>query len=90
MSKSACVDEWRFMETWCSGREFVAARDARQHFGFVRTAIAGTAIAVPLAARKPGVGNAALPTAATSGVWRAGSIIATGNVRTGAGTHRLA
>ena len=39
---------------------------------------------------KPGAGNAALPTAATSGVWKAGSIIATGNVRTGSVTRRLA
>jgi hypothetical protein len=78
------------MEKWFSGREFVAARDARRHFGFVRTAIADSAIAVRLAARKRGAGNAALPTAATSGVGRAGSIIATGNGRTGAGTRRLA
>ena len=39
---------------------------------------------------KRDAGNAALPTAATSGVWRAGSIIATGNVRTGNVTRRLA
>ena len=78
------------MEKWCSGREFVAARDARQRSGFVRTAIADSAIAVRLAARKRGVGNAALPTTATSAVWGAGSIIATGNVRTGAGTRPLA
>jgi len=78
------------MEKWFSGREFVAARDAKRRSGFVRTAIAENAIAVRLAARKLDTGNAALPTAATSGVWRAGSIIATGNVRTGAGTHRLA
>jgi len=78
------------MEKWFSGREFVAARDARRHFGFVRTAIADSGIAVRLAARKLGAANAALPTAATSGVWRAGSIIATGNVRTGDVTRRLA
>ena len=78
------------METWCSGREFVAARDAKRRFGSVRTAIADSAIAVRLAARKFDAGNTAQLTAATSGAWRAGSIIATGNVRTGAGTHRLA
>ena len=78
------------MEKWFSGREFVAARDARRRSGFVRTAIAGSAIAARLAAPKLGAGNAALPTAATSGVSRAGSIIATGNVRTGAGTRPLA
>ena len=70
------------MEKWFSGREFVAARDARQRFGFVRTAIADSAIAARLAASKPGAGNAALPTVATSGARRVGSIIATGNVHT--------
>jgi hypothetical protein len=84
------VGGWRFLQKWFSGREFVAARDARRHSGFVRTAIADSAIAVRVAARKRGAGNAELPTAATSGVWRAGSIIATGNVRTGDVTPRLA
>lgn len=78
------------MEKWCSGREFVAARDAKRRFGFVRTAIAGSGIAVRLAAPKLGVGSDALPTAATSGVWRAGSITGIGNVRTGNVTRRLA
>ena len=78
------------MEKWFSGSGFAAARDARRCSGFARTAIAGSAIAARLAARKPGAGNTALPTAATSGVWKAGSIIATGNVRTGSVTRRLA
>lgn len=78
------------MEKWCSGREFVAARDAKLRSGFVRTAIADNAIAVRLAALKLGVGSDALPTAATSRVWRAGSITAIGNVRTGNVTRRLA
>jgi hypothetical protein len=78
------------MEKWCSGRGFVAARDAMRRSGFVRTAIADSAIAVRLAAGKLGAGNAALLTAATSGVWRAGSITATGKVRTGDVTRRLA
>ena len=90
MSKSACVDEWRFMETWCSGREFVAARDARQHFGFVRTAIADSAIAAMLAAPIVDVCNAAPPTAAINEVRRAGSIIATGNAPTGGVTRQHA
>jgi hypothetical protein len=89
LSKPACVGGWRFMEKWFSGREFVAARDARQRSGFARTATAGSAIAARLGAPMLGAGNAALPTAATSGVWRA-SIIATGNVRTGNVTRRLA
>ena len=78
------------MEKWYSGREFVAARDARRCSGFARTAIAGSAIAARLAARKRDASNAAPPTAATSGVWRAGSIIATVNARTGDVTRRLA
>ena len=55
------------MEKRCSGREFVAARDAKRRFGFVRTAIADSAIAVRLAARKLDAGSAELPTAVTSG-----------------------
>ena len=78
------------MEKWFSGSGFVAARDARRCSGFVRTAIADSAIAARLAAPKPGASNAAPPTAATSGVRKAGSIIATGNVRTGSVTRRLA
>ena len=78
------------MEKWCSGREFVAARDARRRSGFVRTAIADSAIAVRLAAGKLGAGNAALLTAATSGVWRADSIIAIGNVPIGDVMRQLA
>jgi len=84
------VGGWRFTEKWFSGREFVAAGDARRHSGFVRTVIAGSAIAVPRAAPRPDAGNTALPTGSTSGVWRAGSITATGNVRTGNVTRRLA
>jgi hypothetical protein len=78
------------MEKWFFGREFVAARDARRRSGFARTAIADSAIAVWLAAAKPGAGNTVLPTAATSGVWRADSIIGTGNVRTASVTRQPA
>jgi hypothetical protein len=78
------------MEKRFSGRVFVAARDARRCSGFARTATAGSAIAARLAAPKLGASNAALRTAATKGVWRAGSIIATGNMRTGNVTYRLA
>jgi len=52
--------------------------------------IADSAFEVRLAAPKLGVGSDALPTAATSRVWRAGSITAIGNVRTGNVTRRLA
>ena len=78
------------MEKWYSGREFVAARYAKRRSGFVHTAIADSAIAVRLAARKFDASNAALPTVATSGVWRVGSIIAIGNGSTGNVTRRLA
>ena len=78
------------MQKWFSGREFVAARNARQPSGFVRTAIADSAIAVRLAASKPGAASAALPIADIKGVWKAGSIIATGNVPTGDVTRFIA
>jgi hypothetical protein len=77
------------MEKWFSGPEFVAAGDARQCSGFARTATAGNAIAAPLAVRKLDANSAALLTAGTNGAWRAGSIIATGNVRTGNVTRQL-
>ena len=76
------------MEKWFSGSVFAAARDARRCSGFVRIAIAASAIAARLAARKLGVSNTVLPTAAISVVWRADSITATGNVRTGNVTYR--
>ena len=78
------------MEKWFCGREFVAARDARRCSGFVRTATADRAIAVRLAAAKPGANNTARPTAAISRVGKAGSIIGTGKVRTGNATRRSA
>ena len=68
LSKPAGAHRWRFMEKWFSGRGFVAARDARRCSGSVRTATADRAIAVRLAARKLGAGNAALPTAVINGV----------------------
>jgi len=45
--------------------------------------IAARAIAAPLAVWKPDASNAEMPTAGTSGVPKAGSIIETGNVPTG-------
>ena len=75
------------MGRWFSGRGFVAARDARRCSGFARTATAGSAIAARLVALKPAAGSAALPTAATSRARKAGSIIATGNARTGSATR---
>jgi hypothetical protein len=75
------------MEKRFSGREFVAARDARRCSGFARTAIAASAIAAQLAVAKPGAANTVLPTAATNSVRRAGSTIGTGNVPTANGTR---
>ena len=67
------------MEKWFSGSGFVAARDARRRFGFARTATAGSATAVRLAARSPGAGNTVRPTAATSRVRKAGSTTGIGS-----------
>ena len=58
--------------------------------GSASTVIADSAIAARCAAVQPGGDNTVLPTAATSGVWKAGSIIATGNVPTGNVTRRPA
>jgi hypothetical protein len=70
------------MEKWFSGSGFAAARDARRSSGCVRTATGGSAIAVQIAAQKPGGSNAVLPTAGTSGVRRAGWTTGTGNGHT--------
>ena len=78
------------MEKWFSGREFVAARDARRHFGFVHIVIAGSATAAMPAALILDFCNAAPPTVAINEVGRAGSIIATGNVPTGSVTRQHA
>ena len=73
-----------------SGNEFALVTSVTQCSSSARTVIADSAIAARLAARKHGVSNAATLTAVISGVWRAGSIIATGNVRTGNVTRRFA
>jgi len=78
------------MAKWFSGRERVAARDARRGSGFALTATAGSVIAARLAVWKLGAGSTALPTVATSGAWRADSIIGTGNAPTANVMRRLA
>ena len=78
------------MAKWFSGNGFAWAENATRCSISVRAATAGSAIAARLAAGKLDASNAALPTGATNGVWRAGSIIATGNGRTGNVTRRLA
>jgi len=70
------------MEKWFSGSAFVAARRARQHSGFVRTVIEGSAIAARLVGHKPGCGSTVKPIAATSRVQRAGLTIGTGSSST--------
>ena len=61
------------MEKWFSGREFVAARDARRCSGFVHIAIADNAIAARRAAPRPGADNTGRPIGAISGVRKADS-----------------
>jgi len=73
---------WRFLAKWFCGSGFAAAVDVMGCSGSVSTVIADSAIAARCAAWKPGGDNTVLPTAATSGVWRAGSIIVTGNAPT--------
>ena len=89
MSKSACVGGW-FMEKWFSGSASVVARGARQHSGFVRTAIEGSAIAARFAGPKPDGGSTLRPTAVTSKVRRAGSTIETGSSSTASAGAGLA
>jgi hypothetical protein len=78
------------MEKRFSGSAFAAARAARRCSGFARTAIEGRAIAVRPAARKPAASNAVPPTAGTSEVQKAGSIIGTDNAPTASGAAGLA
>ena len=80
---------WQVMAKWFCGNGYAAAVDVMHYSGSVTTAIAGSAIAARRAAAKPGGDNTVLPTAATSGVRRAGSIIATGNVPTANVTRQL-
>jgi hypothetical protein len=77
------VGGWRFMEKSFSGREFVAGTDARRCSGFARSVTADRGIAARPADRNLDAGSIAPPIGATSRVRRAGSIIGTGNVRTG-------
>ena len=58
------------------------AANAARCSSSARTVIADSAIAAPPAAAKPGSSSAAAPTAATSRVRKAGSIIATGSGNT--------
>jgi streptogramin lyase len=81
---------WRFLANWFCGSGFAAAGDVTRCSGSVSIAIADSAIAAVCAAVKPGGNNTVLPTAATNGVRRVGSIIATGNVLTANVTRRLA
>jgi hypothetical protein len=78
------------MEKQFSDSGFVATIDARRCSGFARIVIAASPIAVSPAARRRGASNAVSPTPATSGVRRAGWIIATGNERTADATRRSA
>jgi hypothetical protein len=81
---------WRFLAKWFCGSGFAAAVDVAHYSGSVHTAIADSAIVARCAAAKPDGDSTVLPTAATSGVRRVGSIIGTGNVPTAIGTAGLA
>jgi hypothetical protein len=81
---------WRFLAKWFCGSGFAAAVDVMWCSGSVSTVIAVSAIAAQCAAGRPGGDNTVLPTAATSGVRRAGSIIAIGNVLTANVTRQFA
>ena len=70
------------MEKWFSGSAFAAARNARRCSGFVRIAIADTAIAARRAAQRRGAGSTGRLTAAISRVWKAGSTTGIGNSST--------
>jgi len=70
---------WRLPAKWFCGNGFAAIADATPYSGSAGTAIADSVIAAPLAARKPGVNNAAMPIAATSRAWKDGSITGTGS-----------
>jgi len=104
LSGPACGDAWRFRAKWFCGFGFARRAIAARRSFSVRAAIADSVIAASHAAVKRGSVSAAAPTAATSRVWKAGSIIATasGNTvgaraagvrrtvgKTGAGVHGL-
>jgi hypothetical protein len=78
------------MAKWFCGSGFAAVVDVTRCSGFASTAIAGSAIAAPLAAPPHDCTSAAAPTAGTSGVPKAGWIIVTGNVPTGAAGRKPA
>jgi hypothetical protein len=78
------------MEKLFSGRDFVGGTDVRLCSGFARSVTADRVIAARRADRKLDAGSTAPPMGDTSRVRRAGSIIGTGNVRTGNAVLRAA
>jgi len=71
-----------------NGSALAAAAAVTRCSGSANTATADSAIAAAIAALKPAAANAVPPTAATSRVPKAGSIIATGNAPAGSGRRR--
>jgi hypothetical protein len=67
-----------------SGNEFVSVTSVTQCSSSARIAIAGSVTAAPPAARKHASANGGVPTAATNGARRDGSIIAIVSAITGA------
>ena len=72
-----------------SGNEFATVTSVTQCSSFASTAIADSATAVPNAVSKPASANDGGPTAATNGVPKDGSIIATVSMITGAAADKL-
>jgi hypothetical protein len=87
LSSPACGDAWRFLAKWFCGFEFAWPAIAGQPSFSVRSVIVDSAIAAWHAGAKRGSANSDAPTAATSGVWKAGSIIATASGNTAGAGH---
>lgn len=90
LSSPACRRAWRFMAKRFSVNGFAAAANVTRCSGSVNTAIADSAIAARLAARKRGSGSDVAPTAATSRASKDGSTIATGSGNIGGAGRRRA
>jgi hypothetical protein len=82
LSSAACGDAWRFLAKWFYGFGFARQVIAGQPSFSVRAVTADSAIAAWNAGAKRALVSAAAPTAGTSGVWKAGSIIVTASGNT--------
>lgn len=78
------------MAKWFCGSGFAWPANVARFSSCARTVIGDNAIAVSLAASKPGFGSGAAPTADTNRVRKDGSIIATGSGNTGTAARKRA